>query len=201
MALVQADATEAVTTTVAPRSSSARYLTGRGTAWFPVGLTSLLLAAATKQTQAMIGDVRRLIYGLRPPALDELGLVDSVRSLAAREVGSAARVTVEARPSLPPLHAAVEVAAYHIVQETLTNVSRHAHAQFRRVRLSGERDALLLEIADDGLGIAEHHAGIGLHMQERAAELGGSCQITSIRGSGTTVSARLPRHAPSEEAD
>jgi len=161
-----------------------------------------LLAAATEQTQTMIADVRRLIYGLRPPALDELGLVDSLRSLASREVAPATAVTVEAPPVLPRLHAAVEVAAYRIVQEALTNVARHARARSCRVHLSVDPDALFLEIADDGEGIAQHHAGVGLHaMQERAAELGGTCRITAQPGSGTTVTARLPRHAPAEEGD
>src|SRR5262249_29853137 len=113
-----------------------------------------LVASATEQTQTMIGDVRRLIYGLRPPALDELGLVDSLRSLASRDIASAARVDVEAPASLPPLHAAVEVAAYRIVQEALTNVSRHAHARSCRVDLKVEADALVLQIADDGQGFA-----------------------------------------------
>src|SRR5262245_66346121 len=146
----------------------------------------------------MIGDVRRLIYGLRPPALDELGLVNSLCSLASREAAFAPRVTVEAPPSLPPLHAAVEVAAYRIVQEALTNASRHARARSCRVHLSVVADALILEIADDGQGFTPRRAGVGLHtMRERAAELGGSCQIRSTP-SGTTVTARLPRHTVAE---
>jgi signal transduction histidine kinase len=158
-----------------------------------------LLASATEQTQAMIGEVRRLIYGLRPPALDELGLVDSLRSIAARELAHGTAVAVEAPEALPPLDAAVEVAVYRIVQEALTNVARHAHARSCRLRLSLVPDALLVEIADDGRGIVRHEVGAGLHtMQERAAELGGTCHITSTPGGGTTVIARLPRPAPTE---
>ena len=164
--------------------------------------TKALLASAIEQGQSMIGDVRRLIYGLRPPALDELGLVESLRSLAAREVASAATVSVDAPQALPPLHPAVEVAAYRIVQEALTNVARHARARSCRVHLSVEPDALLVEIADDGQGIAQRQAGAGLHtIQERAAELGGGCQITSTPGSGTIVMARLPRHAAEEDTE
>ena len=77
----------------------------------------------------MIGDVRRLIYGLRPPALDQLGLAASLRGLATRESSPATSVTIDAPTSMPPLPAAVEVAAYWIAQEALTNVKRHAHAQ------------------------------------------------------------------------
>jgi signal transduction histidine kinase len=100
-----------------------------------------LLASATDQVQTMIGDVRRLIYGLRPPALDEVGLVASLRGLASREGSPQTRVDVEAPDSLPPLEAAVEVAAYWIVQEALTNVARHARARrcavASRVRADG----------------------------------------------------------------
>ena len=152
-----------------------------------------LLAAATDQVQALIADVRRLIYGLRPPALDELGLVGAVRSLASREAPLAIRVDVRAPDPMPPLPAAVEVAAYRIVQEALTNVTRHARARRCDVRLALEPTALSLEVRDDGVGIADGGRGVGLRaMAERAAELGGTCGITSRPGAGTSVSARLP---------
>jgi signal transduction histidine kinase len=158
-----------------------------------------LLSSATDQVQTMIGDVRRLIYELRPPALDELGLVASLRGLASREDSRGTRVAVEAPASLPPLGAAVEVAIYRIVQEALTNVARHARARSCTVRLALEPTALLLEVTDDGRGFSHRGIGVGLSaMGERAAELGGACEITSAQGIGTTVSARLPRQAPSE---
>jgi signal transduction histidine kinase len=161
-----------------------------------------LLASATEQTQTMIADVRRLIYGLRPPALDELGLVGALRGLAGREASSATTIAVVAPEALAPLPAAVEVAAYRIVQEALTNVARHARAQSCTVHLSVEPDAVLLEISDDGQGMAQRRSGVGLQtMQERAAELGSSCQITSKPGAGTIVTARLPRYAPEEDPD
>lgn len=159
-----------------------------------------LLASATEQTQAMIGDVRQLIYGLRPPALDELGLVESLRGLASREASPTTTITIEAPDTLPPLPAAVEVAVYRIVQEALTNVARHAGAKSCIVQLALEPDALLLTIADDGQGMKQQGSGVGLQtMQERADELGGRCRITSTPGAGTIVSARVPRVA-SEEA-
>jgi signal transduction histidine kinase len=160
-----------------------------------------LLASATEQTQAMIGDVRRLIYGLRPPALDELGLVESLRGIASRETSVPITVILEAPEALPPLPAAVEVAAYRIVQEALTNVARHARARSCTLRISVRPDAVLLDIADDGQGIGHGPAGVGLQtMQERAAELGGSCNIASPAGAGTTVTVRLPRQAPTTQA-
>ena len=144
----------------------------------------------------MIGDVRRLIYGLRPPALDELGLIGSLRGLASREASPTTTVTVTAPDALPPLPAAVEVAAYRIVQEALTNVARHARARSCTVRIAFERDVLLLKVADDGQGMEQPRTGVGLQtMQERATELRGSCQITSTPGAGTVVAAHLPASA------
>lgn len=151
------------------------------------------LRAAIRVT---VGDVRRLVYDLRPPALDELGLVEALRERASRiEAGEGIRVTVEAPETLPPLPAAVEVAAYRIVQEALTNVSRHARASACSVRLVySEGRSLTVEVVDDGVGLPERSwGGVGLHsMRERAAELGGTCEISPASPSGTRVLARLP---------
>ena len=145
----------------------------------------------------MIGDVRRLIYGLRPATLDQLGLAASLRGLAVQESSPGISVTIDAARSLPPLPAAVEVAAYWIAQEALTNVRRHAHAQTCTVRVAVEPTMLRLEIADDGGGLSRESSGIGLHtMKERATEIGGTCEIGSRAGGGTLVTAFLPRLAP-----
>jgi signal transduction histidine kinase len=153
-----------------------------------------LLASATEQIRSLISDVRRLIYGLRPPTLDELGLVASLRGLASRDGSGAPRIHVDAPDVLPPLDAAVEVATYRIVQEAVTNVARHAHARRCTIRLVLEPTALVLDVADDGRGFAERRAGVGLQtMRERALELGGTCEVSSTPGVGTTVSVRLPR--------
>jgi signal transduction histidine kinase len=111
-----------------------------------------LLASATEQLQAMIVDIRRLIYGLRPPALDQLGLIGALRGLASRQ---GARVEVAAPDAMPPLEAAVEVAAYRIVEEALTNVTRHARARRCAVRLGLQPKALVLEVTDDGSGFTQ----------------------------------------------
>ena len=154
--------------------------------------------------RATVGDIRRLVYELRPPALDELGLVAAIRERAVQfssargngdGSGAAARllVQVEAPQSLPPLAAAVEVAAYRIALEALTNVTRHAHASTCTIRLA-LTDALEIEITDDGIGLSqEHQAGVGLlSMRERAAELSGSCTIEKLHEVGTRVRACLP---------
>jgi signal transduction histidine kinase len=153
-----------------------------------------LLVAATEQVQTMIGDIRRLIYGLRPPALDQLGLTGSLRGLATRETLPEIAVRIDAPTSLPALPAAVEVAAYWITQEALTNVKRHARARACNVRLAVEPERLRLEIEDDGAGLANGSTGIGLQtMKERAAEVGGTCEIAPRATGGTRVTASLPR--------
>lgn len=152
-----------------------------------------LLVSATEQVQTMIGDVRRLIYGLRPATLDQLGLAASLRGLASQESSPGTSVTIDAPSSLPPLPAAVEVAAYWIAQEALTNVRRHAHARTCSVRVAVEPTVLRLEVADDGGGFTSGSTGIGLHtMKERAAEIGGTCGIGARAGGGTLVTASLP---------
>ena len=166
------------------------------------GRTDALLAELIGQLQAATAEIRRLVYELRPPALDDLGLVAALRTLAARyDQGSppGLRITVEA-PDVPsPLPAAVEVAAYRICQEALTNVVRHAGARHCTLQLvlaeaDGRSGTLVVEIRDDGRGLAaDRRAGVGLaSMRERAAELGGTCLIEPVPTGGTRVLARLP---------
>jgi signal transduction histidine kinase len=161
-----------------------------------IGKADELLVSATEQVQTMIADVRRLIYGLRPPALDQLGLAASLRGLASQESSPGTSVTVDSPATMPDLPAAVEVAAYWIAQEALTNVKRHAGAGTCTLRVEVEPALLRLEIADDGRGLAGGSTGIGLHtMRERAAEIGGTCEIGARAGGGTLVTACLPRLA------
>jgi signal transduction histidine kinase len=107
------------------------------------------------------------------------------------------RVTVEAPEELPALPAAVEVAAYRIALEALTNVARHAEARICTVRLA-VNGALELEITDDGRGIdPTRRVGVGLSsMRERAVELGGACRVEPAPTGGTRVRASLPLERP-----
>ncbi len=162
------------------------------------------LADLAAQAQAAIADIRRVVYELRPPALDDLGLVGAVRAHACRLSRPELCITVEAPEDLPPLPAAVEVAAYRIAQEALTNVVRHAAARTCTVRLrlddtppddaAAAGGVLCVDVSDDGRGLpAERRAGVGLRsMGERAAELGGSCTIDAAPDGGTRVAAQLP---------
>ena len=165
-----------------------------------------MLSRLKAQTKEAVVDIRRLVYGLRPPALDDLGLVAAIREQAAAhgrlrdigEEGSGLGFRIEAPEELPPLPAAVEVATYRIAQEAITNVARHARATLCRVRLDvvdGGR-ALRLDVSDDGAGLpdaASRRSGVGLSsMRERAEELGGKLSVSPVPEGGTLVSVVFP---------
>lgn len=183
-----------------------------------------LLAEMCDDVRALVGDIRRIAYGLRPPALDQLGLALAIRDYADRctTPGSGVELTidVETAEPLPPLPAAVEVAAYHLAREALNNVVCHASASRCTIRLtvvgavatfpvgeagtSGTVATLWLEVRDNGRGLpVRPRSGIGLiSIRERAAELGGTCQIESPAAGGTCVTASLPilKEGPDEPA-
>ena len=162
-------------------------------------LADSILADLAKRTQDATADIRHLVYELRPPTLDEFGLVMALRegvAQFAQQGANGVRITFDAPESLPPLPAAVEVAVYRIVQEALTNVIRHADAQNCYIDLGLDESGcfLCLEIRDDGKGLdLKRRAGVGLNsMRERAEELGGSFTITSIPTGGTHLTVQLP---------
>jgi signal transduction histidine kinase len=154
-----------------------------------------------RQTQQMVADIRRLVYELRPPALDELGLLEALRAHVAQMSGTSGglRISIEATPEpLPALPAAIEVAAYRIALEGVTNVIRHAQARDCRIRFVVAEDEppsrLVLTVSDDGLGVpAKFQSGVGLiSMRERAEELGGTCEVSLNQRGGTRITAQLP---------
>jgi signal transduction histidine kinase len=145
--------------------------------------------------RSVISDVRRLARELRPPTLDSLGLAGAIRQQAsALSGGSGPSIVVEADEPFPVLPAAVEVVAYRIAIEAMTNAVRHAEATMCRVRLLVDRDGLIVQVTDDGVGIdPAAPAGVGLHsIDERAAEVGGEVDLHPRPGGGTIVRARLP---------
>jgi len=160
---------------------------------------SALLGLLREATQEAIGDVRRLVYGLRPPTLDELGLVPAIREQAARLNGNerGVRISVDGPDGLADLPAAVEVAAYRIAAEAITNVVRHSDARTCRVSIE-LNGALELDIRDDGHGPTEgYEPGVGINsMRERATELGGSFSIDHEGDRGTRVQVVLPLSGP-----
>ena len=153
-----------------------------------------LLLDVRADLTAAIADIRRLVYELRPPDLDELGLVGALRQHAEqswRRPESSFLVTVDAPDPMPPLPAAVEVAAYRIATEAVTNTLRHSDASACQVSLRVDAD-LHLVIADNTTDRRPWRAGVGLRsMHERAAELGGSV-IAGSTDRGGRVQALLP---------
>jgi signal transduction histidine kinase len=154
-----------------------------------------LLEDLERQVEEAVADVRRLVYGLRPPALDEFGLVRAIQLHAARfeQPADGLRIHIDSpAEGLGPLPAAVEVAAYRIATEALTNVARHASATTCTLRFT-LNGALEVEVVDDGRGFAPNGVpGVGLTaMRERVAELGGTLAVERPP-TGARVRARLP---------
>ena len=146
------------------------------------------------QSRAAVKEIRRLVYDLRPPALDDLGLTGALRESAARYSQSRVHFIIDAPDPMPALPAAVEVAAFRIAQEGMTNVVRHANARACRVTLKPERDCLCLTIEDDGRGLPDDvQMGVGLRsMQERVAELEGEFNLEPAAAGGLLIRVRLP---------
>lgn len=158
--------------------------------------TGELLTELRAEIGGAVQEIRRLVDGLRPPDLDQLGLIGALRErserLAWRADGVPIEVRMEVPPLMPVLPAAVEVAAYRIATEALTNAARHSGASRVELRIV-VGDGLRVEVCDDGGSAGSSwRPGVGISsMQERAAELGGSCEA----GRGRVV-AMLPLGEP-----
>ena len=147
-----------------------------------------LLATAQEQLAASLQELRELASGLHPAVLDR-GLNAALSSVALRApLPVAVSVDVDQRPGTP-----VEIAAYYLVSETLTNVAKYAGATTATVTVTREHDDLVVEVADDGVGGADPSRGSGLRgLADRVNALGGSVHVSSPRGQGTTVRAEIP---------
>lgn len=153
-----------------------------------------LLNESKTQIQDAVADIRRLVYDLRPPALDELGLMSALRERAATfGSGRGPHVQIQGPESTPILPAAVEVAVYRIVLEALNNAAQHGHASHCWVQINTS-DGFKLEIEDDGSGIHEDlRPGVGItSMRERTLELGGRFTFEARPEGGTRVVVWLP---------
>jgi two-component system NarL family sensor kinase len=152
------------------------------------------LARLEAASRAALDDVRRVSRGLRPPELDELGLVGALEQTA-REAGL--RLTIDLPEPLPVLPPAAEVAAYRIAAEALVNVARHAGVTSACLSLGVANETLAVRVVDAGVGFptrsAQSTIGVGtVAMRERAEELGGTLVIGRASTGGTVVEARLP---------
>ncbi len=152
-----------------------------------------LIAELQEQVRSAVTQVRSLVDGLAP-TVEQLGLGGAVRE-GAKRLGESAELEtiIDVPEALPALPAAVEVAAYRIVMEAVTNAARHAHASRCSVVVRVE-DGLCVEVTDDGRGLpATVVPGVGLSsMRQRAEELGGWCAIEPAPGGGTRVTAGFP---------
>jgi signal transduction histidine kinase len=168
----------------------------------PGGLAQSLirekLVAMTIATDTAIHSVQKIATDLRPPALDGLGLC-AVIEWQARDFQARTGIACQARlPSKdPPLDCDNSTALFRILQESLTNVVRHAAATRVEIHLEDQAGYVTLVIQDNGRGIQESQANapgaVGLlGMRERALLLGGRCDISGRPGEGTRVQARLP---------
>ncbi len=159
------------------------------------GAAAAALPGLRAQAREAVVDVRRLVDGLRPPSLDELGLTGTLaEELRRLEHATGVRCPLTAPDGLPALPAAVEVAALRIALEAATNVVRHAAATTCAVALEVGEGAVTVRVDDDGTGLPpDAVAGVGLgSMRERAEEVGGSCTVGARPGGGTRVAAVLP---------
>jgi signal transduction histidine kinase len=154
-----------------------------------------LLARLRGDTADAIVEIRRLVEGLRPPALDDLGLVAAVRQQARgmhTAAGSPLQVTIDAPEPMPELPAAAEVAAFRIVVEALTNVARHAASESAHVTLTVDRSVLGIVVDDAGNGRTPWRPGVGMSsMRERAEQVGGRLSAEA-RPTGGRVEASIP---------
>ena len=163
-----------------------------------------LLGEIDTEVTTSLADVRRLVEALRPPALDELGLVGAVRSRAAALAGEM-EIDVTGSNPAGSLPAAIETAAYRIAVEAMTNAVRHSHGTRCTVSILISDNAVELAVHDDGGGLNPGRTpGVGLRsMRERAAEVGGTLTVGSPLEGGTVVAARLPLSlgGPVDQAD
>lgn len=146
------------------------------------------------QLKAAIASIRTLVQGLRPPTIDELGLLVALRERIRQYNTVDFIIKVDLPTQVPKLPAATEVAIYRVTEEALTNVTKHADAHWCFVRLVDEGPTIVLRIEDDGVGIGtEPGSGVGLgSMRMRAEELGGSLTVESRSRIGTVIEARFP---------
>jgi signal transduction histidine kinase len=158
------------------------------------------LGRLRRLASATLRDLQRIATELRPPALDEFGLLPALtRHVRDRTAGTSLDASVDTVGRLRRLPPTVEVALYRIAQEALANVQKHSDARSVRFRLRFLPDIVLLEVCDDGVGFeidGEHGAGrsrLGIAgMRERASIAGGTLRVTSRPGGGTQISTSIP---------
>lgn len=160
-----------------------------------------LLGDLEQGLEATMNDIRRLVYGLRPLALDQLGLIGAIKSFV-NQNKSTCDIQLELPDQLPHVNAATEVAVYRIVQTAVDNVIKHSHATRCKVTLKIDKN-MTVKIDDNGVGMDNKaEQGVGLtSIQERAEELGGELSVIHLRPSGTSIRVSLPLPQPLESRE
>jgi signal transduction histidine kinase len=148
-----------------------------------------LLRKAREEAQAAVKELRELARGIHPTVLSDYGLGPALEALASR---APIPVEVSGVPDCELAHE-VEVCAYFVTAEALTNVAKYAHANCASVELALEDDRLRVQVRDDGIGGADLNAGTGLRgLRDRVDALDGDLEIESPPGGGTVITAELP---------
>jgi PAS domain S-box-containing protein len=167
-----------------------------------------ILARCDRLLVQALEENRRIAHNLRPSELDELGLACACRNFC-KELQSRADLVVTCRITRlkERMSPTVELNLFRVVQEALSNIEKHAQAKTARLELKIQNGSVWLDIRDDGIGFdlqrAKAHkrsrVGLGLsNMRERCAALGGTYEIQSARGKGTTIAVRVPFEKPSQ---
>ena len=147
------------------------------------------LSRVAEELASVFDELREIAHGIHPAILSEGGLEPALKALCRRSAVPV-ELDVYAERRLPE---PVEVAAYYVVSEALTNTAKHAHASVVRVELDTHDAILRLAIRDDGIGGADPGQGSGLvGLSDRIEALGGTLQVTSPAGSGTTLLIEVP---------
>ena len=160
------------------------------------------VATVREQVRAALGELRRTVAALRQPLEDDLPLERALpRLIADFQQATGLQVQLLSPPTLPPLTPQQRLALFRAAQAGLTNVHKHAAATRIWLRLEADRQAIRLQVEDDGLGPQAAPAGFGLHgLRERAQQLGGSLRFGRRNGGGSRLEMTLPLEPPSQEA-
>lgn len=169
------------------------------------------LSETRQLAQETLANLRKIVYGLRPSILDDLGLIPAIRWYARSNLENAGiMVEINANGEVEPLPSALNSTLFRIAQEAINNIIRHSQAETVEINLSRQGENILLEVKDDGQGfdlstvreeaLQLQHLGL-LGMQERAELVGGNTELFSMPGQGTQILISVPYYPPGEEPD
>jgi signal transduction histidine kinase len=152
------------------------------------------LSHVSDEVTSVFEELREISHGIHPATLSNRGLVPALRALSRRSVLPIEfDVHVERRLPEP-----IEIAAYYVVSEALTNATKHAHASVVHVELDARDTTVRLAVRDDGIGGADRHGSGLLGLSDRIEALGGTLQVTSPAGKGTKLTIEIPLEAPGD---